>query len=414
MSGTAKTSAIDAALEIAGRFLAAFDPLSALRLVALREEPLALALRGVAMAQLGDYRAARRLLERAAKGLAGASPLAHARCLAALGEVELARRDPLAARRSLASARAALERAGDRINASFVALLEVRCRLLTGEVDAARALLSTVGPRGAPPRLVVLAALAAADIAVRRTDAAGAARAIERARVASRIACLPVLDAEVERAARDLAAPVARSVRGGLETTCDLASVDALLRSEALVVDVCRRLVRVRETVATLVRRPVLLAIAELLACAHPASVSRGRLAGRAFGVRRMSDSVRVRLRVEVGRLRRAIRDLADIDATGDGYVLRPRGREVVALLPPAEGEANAILALLRGGESWTTSSLAEATGKSRRTVQRALAALLEAGTIEGLGAGRARRWVARPPDGFATTLLLVVRGGRE
>ncbi len=60
---------MDSLITAAARALAAGDPLGALNRVALREDAPALALRGIAMAQLGDLARAKALLRRAARGL---------------------------------------------------------------------------------------------------------------------------------------------------------------------------------------------------------------------------------------------------------------------------------------------------------------------------------------------------------
>src|SRR5207344_2217021 len=101
----------------------------------------------------------------------------------------------------------------------------------------------------------------------------------------------------------------------------------------------------------------------------------------RAFGAKLANDSHRARLRVEMGRLRTALRTLADVSATKRGFTLAPRrARQVVVLARPTEAEPAAIaslpgslLALLGDGESWSTSALALALRTSQRTVQRAL-----------------------------------------
>jgi hypothetical protein len=158
-----------------------------------------------------------------------------------------------------------------------------------------------------------------------------------------------------------------------------------------------------------LVTRPVLLALAVALGTASPGDVPRNALAEQAFGVRRENESVRARLRVEIGRLRRELRAVARVFSTDRGYALSPRNvTRVTVLLPPAPGDASAIVALLRSGESWTTSALAAALGIGQRTVQRALLALRDAGRVEGIGHGRSQRWIARAPQQFATNLLLV------
>ena len=418
---------MDPALEAAARALSAFAPLAALRLVALRDDPQALALRGVAMAQLGDYGAARSLLVRAARALEGVDPVGRARCLAALGELALARRDLGEAQRSLDEAATALDATGDRANGVFVRLQHVRRLVLGGSLGEAATLHRSLDLTDAAPRIRALFELIGADIAVRALDPRAARASLVRARRFGKVAAIPSLGDEIERAARELDSPVARVVREGEEHLATLDQVDAILRADDLVVDACRRTIREGGAVVSLVTRPVLLALALTLARAYPATATREALAEAAFGARRVTESVRVRLRVEIGRLRRAIAALADVVpiaqassvaedraarvVAGGGYALRPRGAAgVVVLLPPAEGEASALLALLRGGESWSTSALAAATGTSQRTVQRALMVLRDQGRAEGIGSGRSQRWVARPPEGFATTLLLVVR----
>jgi hypothetical protein len=264
----------------------------------------------------------------------------------------------------------------------------------------------------APSRLRAFADLVGADIAVRNLEPRAARASLARARRAARAAAIPSLIDEVERAASALDAPVARVVNEGNERPVILDEVDVILRSKDLVVDACRRTIRAGDAIVPLVTRPVLLALAVALARAVPADATRESLAEAAFGARRVTDSTRARLRVEIGRLRKTIAALADVEPTARGYALRPRrGPRVVLLLPPAPDEASALLALLRGGESWTTSALATAMGTSQRTVQRALIALRDDGRVEGIGRARSQRWVARPPEGFATTLLLVVRG---
>jgi hypothetical protein len=402
---------MDPDLGAAAHALSAFDPLGALKRVALRTDPPALALRGIAMAQLGDYEAARKLLGRAARAFERSDPHARARCLAAQGEVALASRDLAAAGSALDAALEELDAHGDRLNALFVRLQCVRRLVLMGAVGEAAAAHLALDLRGAPPRLRALAALVGTDIAVRSVHPRDARASLARARQAARAANIPSLTDEVERAARDLDAPVARVVEAGVERAVILDEVEAIGRSKDLVIDACRREVRAGEVIRSLLTRPVLLALAVTLGRAASGEASRETLAEEAFGARRTSESVRVRLRVEVGRLRRSLAKIAEIEATGHGYALRPRrGARILVLLPPAPGEASALLALLRGGESWSTSALATAIGSSQRTVQRALVALRDDGRVEALGRGRSQRWIARPPEGFATTLLLVTR----
>jgi hypothetical protein len=111
---------------------------------------------------------------------------------------------------------------------------------------------------------------------------------------------------------------------------------------------------------------------------------------------------------VELGRLRKELRGLAEVRATARGFTLTPAGaRAVHVLAPPIEGADAEVLALLADGQSWSTSALGLALRSSQRTVQRALAALEAAGQVRSLGRGRTQRWLAPPMTGFTTTLLL-------
>jgi hypothetical protein len=367
------------------------------------------------MAQLGEFARARKLLSRAAREFGTGDPAGRARCLAAEAEVALACRDLVAAGRGLEAAAKILEESGDRENASFARLQLVRRLVLVGDLEAAETSLRALHLRGAPARVQAIAALAETDIAVRRLRAKDARAALERANAAARVADIPSLMAEVERASRDLRARVARLVVDGAERALVLDDVEALTHSSELVVDACRREVRKGSAAVSLAARPVLFALAATLGQAAPSEASRETLILQAFGGRTVSESLRARLRVEVGRLRRAVSAIAHVRATKNGFLLVPRqGSRVLVLLPPEPGEASALLALLSGGESWSTSGLAAAVGTSQRTVQRALGALLSEGRVHAVGGGRSRRWVAPPPAGFATTLLLAARDGRE
>ncbi len=405
---------MDPDLDSAARALAVADPLGALRHVALREDPPALAIRGVAMAQLGDYAVARRLLARAGKAFAVGNPVARARCIAAQAEVALASRDLSGAGRLLDAAARALDATGDVANAAFVRIQMARRLVLLGRSrDASRVLLA-LDLRRASPHLAALSELTRAAIAVRSLQAVDARSSLSRALGAARAAKIPALVAEVEVAMQSLDVPVARAGRDGDARRLGLAEVEAIVRSGALVVDACRREVRAGSTVVSLVTRPVLFAIATTLGEAAPAEATREGLFLDAFGAKRSNDSLRARLRVEVGRLRLAVAAIAEVRATPNGFALSPRrGDRVHVLLPPAPGAASPVLALLGAGESWSTSGLAAALGQSQRTVQRLLGALEAEGKVQAVGAGRSRRWIAPPPAGFATTLLLVTRAPR-
>jgi hypothetical protein len=194
----------------------------------------------------------------------------------------------------------------------------------------------------------------------------------------------------------------------GEERLLLLEEVEALLASKALVVDACRHVVRDTGTVISLATRPVLFALARALGEAWPGDVPRDTLVARAFGAKRADESHRARLRVEVGRLRRVLRTLADVSATKRGFALSPRrAHEVVVLARPVDEEHAAMLAFLADGESWSSSALALALGTSQRSVQRAIDSLAAAGKVQWFGRGRARRWMTTPMPGFTTTLLL-------
>src|SRR4029079_15599131 len=114
---------MDSLIAAAARALAAGDSLEALKRVALRQDPAALALRGIAMAQLGDYARSRELLKRAARGFGAHEELARARCVVAEAEVALAMRDLGSSPRTLAAAADALEARADRTNALHARLI---------------------------------------------------------------------------------------------------------------------------------------------------------------------------------------------------------------------------------------------------------------------------------------------------
>ncbi|MGZ3286370.1 MAG: helix-turn-helix domain-containing protein, partial [Xanthobacteraceae bacterium] len=161
-------------------------------------------------------------------------------------------------------------------------------------------------------------------------------------------------------------------------------------------------------TLVSLESRPVLFALARALGEAWPDDVPRSTLLARAFGAKFADESHRARLRVEIGRLRKALATLASVNATARGFALVPRrGREVVVLARPVDEEHADVLAFLADGESWSSSALALALGASQRTVQRALDALAATGKVQWFGRGRARRWMTPPVPGFPTTLLL-------
>jgi hypothetical protein len=399
---------MDLPLDAAARALASGDPLGALKWVALRDDAPALALRGIAMAQLGELARARLLLRQAARAFGPAQPLPRARCLLAQAEVAVAARELSGRAQELDGAARVLRAQGDGTNALLAQLIAVRRALLLGQLTEAEQRLARCQLRGASAQLRARAELVRADIAVRRLRAREAAAALERALSAARAARVPALYREVELAIGALASPAAKLIGAGEERPLRLAEVEALLASRELVVDACRRNVRSGSRSVSLAKRPVLFALLRQLAAAWPEDAAREPLIAQAFGARRSDDSHRARLRVEIGRLRRVLHGLVELRATPRGFALRARAGQRVLLLAPASDDVDtALLALLADGEAWSTSALALALDESQRSVQRALQDLLQAERVQALGRGRARRWLTPPSSGFATTLLL-------
>lgn len=399
---------MDSMISAAARLLATGDLLGALKRIALREDAPALALRGIAMAQLGDLVRAKALLKMAVRAFGPREAVARARCIVAEAEIALVSRDLTWPAKSLAAARVVLEAHGDSLNAAHARHLEVRRLLLIGHLDGAERLLAELDPAPLPPPSRAAYELVVAGVAIRRLQTGAARAALRRAENSAREAGIPALVAEVESASRVLKMPAARLIAGGEERFLLLEEVEALLASGALVVDACRYAVRDASTLVSLTTRPVLFALARALGESWPRDVSRNALVSRAFRAKDADESHRGRLRVEVGRLRGELRGLADVRATKEGFVLAPRrAREVVVLAPPVEERHGAVLAFLADGESWSSSALAIALGTSPRTVQRALDALAAAGKAQSFGRGPARRWTTPSLPGFPSTLLL-------
>jgi hypothetical protein len=401
---------MDSLITAAGRALAAGDPLGALKRIALREDASALALRGIAMAQLGDLGRAKELLRRAARAFSPAEAVARARCAVAEAEIALVSRDLGWSPKALDAARVTLEAHGDQVNAAHARHLEIRRLLLIGRLDEAERTLAAIDATRLPPASRTIHELVSAGIAMRRLRTKEADAALERATDTARQSRIPALAAEVEAARAVLTRPAARLLARGEERPLLLAEVEGLLASAALVVDGCRLVVRDRHELVSLARRPVLFALARALGEAWPGDVPRDTLVARAFGLRLADDGHRARLRVEMTRLRTALQPLADVGATERGFALLPRrAREVMVLgrPGPVEEEHGAVLAFLADGESWSSSALALALGASQRTVQRALESLAANGKVQSFGQGRTRRWMTPPMPGFTTTLLL-------
>lgn len=399
---------MDSLITAAARALAAGDALGALKRVALRDDPPALALRGIAMAQLGEYPRARELLRRAARGFGAHEERARARCVVAEAEVALAMRDFGGSPRALMAAAATLEAHADRANALQARLIALRRLLLLGRLDEAAAALERIDRHELPPSLAAVAELIAAELALRSLRTGSADAALARAQEAAERARVPAILAEVMESRSALDRPAARRLSAGGEQALRLDEVETLLASGALVIDACRRGLRAAGVWRPLARRPVLFALARALAEAWPEDAERHALIACAFRTHRPDESHRARLRVEIGRLRAAIVDLAHIEATARGFILRPHAaHDVVVLVPPIDGDQASLVALLSDGAAWSTSALALSLGASQRSVQRALVELEASGRVRSVGRARAQRWLAPPLAGFTTILLL-------
>lgn len=400
---------LDSLITAAARALAAGDVLGALKRVALRDDAPALALRGIAMARLGDLVRAKALLRSAARAFGPRESVARARCVVAEAEIALVSRDLGWPSKALDTARRTLDLHGDRANAAHAGHLQARRFLLVGQLDDAERILAGLDPAPLPHASRAAHALVVAGVAVRRLRTAAARAALAEAGLAARAAGIPALSAEVEGAALALRAPAARLIERGEERPLRLDDVEALLASKAFVVDACRYAVRQGAASVPLASRPILFALARALAQAWPGDVARDTLVARAFRAKRADESYRARLRVEMGRLRKLIEPLADVVATPRGFRLDPHAAaEVAVLAPPTDDAHGEVLACLADGESWSSSALALALGASQRTVQRALEALAAAGRAQGVGQGRSRRWMgAASAPGFTTVLLL-------
>src|SRR5208337_522970 len=303
---------MDSLITAAARALAAGDPLGALKRVALRDDAPALALRGIAKA----------LMRRAARAFGPKESVARARCVVAEAEIALVSRDLGWPAKALDAARATLEEHGDRVNAAHARYLEVRRLLLIERIGEAERTLAELDPAPFPPSSRTAHELVVAGIAMRRLQTKAARAALARAERAARHARVPALAAEVENAFLVLNTPAARLIASGEERVLLLEEVEALLASRVVVVDACRHVVRDESRVVSLAKRPVLFAVARALGEAWPGDVPRDTLIARVFGSKLADESHRARLRVEVGRLRRLLRRLADVSATKRGFAL--------------------------------------------------------------------------------------------
>ncbi len=400
---------MDPVLTAAGRALAAGNVLEALKRVALRHDAPALTLRAVALAQLGELARARELLRAAARAFGTQDPLGRARCLLADAELALYTRELAGVEPELDSLSRTLAAHGDRWNTLHARCLLARSLLLRGQLAEAKSVLGRLQLRRAPALLHAEVELARAELAFRVLDARAARSALARAEAAAKAARFPALQREVATAQVTLSLPVARVRQQGAEQLLDLAALALLLQKKRILfVDALRQSAGVAGRAVPLARRPVLFALLRALAVAWPNAAPRASLISGAFGVTRHNESHRGRLRVEIGRLRRALHELVEIRPTKAGFRLVPRvATDIVLLTRPADDEHAPLLALLADGEAWSSSALGVALGTSQRSMQRALSSLVQAGKVRATGRARAKRWLGVPSARFATPLLL-------
>ena len=398
---------MDSLITAAARALATGDPLNALNLIALRDDRRRWPFAASRWRSSATLPAPRRCCGAQPRPSGRGKPLpAHAADRRSRDRARLAR--PQLAGEGARHGACALERHGDRANAAHARYLKARYLLLIGRLDEAERLLADFDPAPLPPASRAAHELVVAGVAMRRLRTKTARVALAAAERAARQARITPLFAEVESAALLLDTPAARLIAGGDEQLLRLDDIEILLASKALVVDACRHVIRHTGKVISLETRPVLFALARALAEAWPGDVPRAALLARAFRAKHADESHRARLRVEIGRLRKALSALAGIDATKDGFALVPRHTRKVAVLAPPSDEAHAsVLALLADGEAWSTSAMALALGASQRTVQRSLEELTAESKVQAVGRGRARRWMTPPVPGFPTSLLL-------
>jgi hypothetical protein len=399
---------MDSLITSAALALANGDFFGALNRVALREDAPALAVRGIAMAQLGDLERARLLLRKAARAFGSKQLMSQARCVVAEAEVALAVRDLDWSARRLESAQKILEEHGDAVNAAYARHLQIRFLLLVGRLDDAEALTNTLNPALFSPAFRASHELVVAGIAMRRLRIKDARNALVRAQESATSAQISPLLVEIEKAFQVLQTPAARLLAPGEDRPILLDEVEALFTSDLLVIDACRYVVRHQAKTISLASRPILFSLVRVLGEAWPSDVSRDQLVKIVFNHKFADESLRARLRVEIGRLRQELAAFADIKATARGFVLEPHcSSHLVLLDQPIQEKHATILAILSDGESWSSSALALVLGTSQRTVQRALDSLALANKVQSFGRGQARRWVTSPLPGVTTLMLL-------
>lgn len=316
--------------------------------------------------------------------------------------------DPARAARMAKASADDLDRLGDTRNAVMQRLVLARAEVLRGRLGEARHVVATVLDDVIPEDVRAVALLARAEIEIRSLATTAARASLIEARKDLDAAPNRLLARELVALEEELTRPIARLLVNGTSRDADLYVIESASNGERLLVDACRLVAVGGRVTLRLARRPVLFALLLALARAWPQSVPRDDLAATAFDVRRVNGSHRSRLRVEIGRLRKLLADGLDAEptATSDGYVLSSK-RDVVVLLPPSEDDGARALLLLGDGAAWSARSLAEHAGVSLRTIQRALASLVEKGAVIRTGKGRELRYV-RPATPIASRMLLL------
>lgn len=393
-------------LRDAGEALERGDPLRALGLVGTLDDAPALVLRGIAYAQMGDLDLAKTSLDRVLASPSTERVRATAR--AALAEIALNVGDPaMAASAAQVSARE-LERLGDVRNASMQRLTLARAEVLRGRLGEARRVIAGVLARDAlEPELLALASLAEAEVSIRSTLAVAARAALRRARHALAPAPNPLLARALVALEGQLSCPIARLVQHGNVRAIDLFGMEEASRGDLVLIDTCRRLVIAGRVTIHLAQRPILFSLLSALGRAWPEPFAREELARHAFESKTINASHRSRLRVEIGRLRKSMEGLdAEPVATDAGYVLKA-ARPVAMLLPLTDADDDRVGLLLGDGALWSAQSLAEHTGISKRTAQRALSALVAKGIVVRSGRGRDLRYF-RAGTPIASRMLLL------
>jgi hypothetical protein len=390
----------------AGEALGRGDPLRALNLVGTVSDARGLLLRGIAYAQMGDLDLARTSLQRATQ--ATTSDRIRATARAALAEIALNDGDPTAAAIAARASAIELETLGDLRNAAMQRLTLARTQVLLGQLGEARRVIAEVITRGdLEGDLVALASLAEAEVAIRSTLASSAQAALTRARRALQSAPNPLLFRAIAHLENELSRPIARLARRDSEQAIDLFAMETASRGDILLIDTCRRLAIAGRATVHLARRPILFSLLASLGRAWPSSAARDDLAAHAFEAKRINASHRSRLRVEMGRLRKMMDGLGAAPvATATGYRLAA-SRNVAMLLPPTDADGDRVALLLGDGALWSAQSLAEHAGISKRTAQRALAALAEKKIVERTGKGRDLRYF-RGGTPIASRMLLL------